>query len=41
MLVTQRYKTAKAVTKDWAVLIGGTLLMCSGPILDALGWLRG
>jgi hypothetical protein len=39
MSVTQRYKTVGSVTKDWLLLIAGTLFMCSGPILSALGWL--
>jgi hypothetical protein len=41
MSVTQRYKTVHSSARDWFVLVAGTLFMCSGPILDAFGLLRG
>jgi hypothetical protein len=41
MSVTNRYKTVNSVTKDWLLLIAGTLFMCSGPILAALGVIGG
>lgn len=41
MPVTQRYKTVKSVTKDFALIVAGTLLMCAGPILYGFGVIGG